>query len=136
MSESIDEATATRLWQLGAATMHDVYDGRVPVVPEGAIAFSDVMMRTLFAQVWGRPGLELRDRRLLLLGVIAVIGDPRTFKIQCRAALDLEELTPDQLREVLVMLAPYAGYPRVAGLLAPAEEAIHEWSTDRDDGEG
>ena len=50
--------------------------------------------------------------------------------MQCRAALDLGELEPDQLREVLVMMAPYAGYPRVAGLLGPVEEAINQWSTD------
>lgn len=128
--DSLDDETARTLWEQGAETMRSVYNDRVPVIPEGHFPFSDVMLRTLFAQVWTRPALEMRDRRLLLLGVIAAMGERDTFKIQCRAALDNGELTADQLRETLIMLAPYAGYPRVAGLVVPVEEAIQEWEGD------
>ncbi len=128
--ESVD------LWEVGAEKMREVYNGRVPVLPEGMIPFNDVMLRTLFSQVWTRPELDMRDRRLLLIGVIAGMGERDTFRIQCRAALDHGELTPDQLREVLIMLAPYAGYPRVAGLVLPVEEVIAEWQQDRADAAG
>lgn len=134
MPEALDDETAAKLWELGADTMRAVYNERVPVMPEGSIPFNDVMLRSLFSQVWTRPGLEMRDRRLLLMGVIATMGEAATFKIQCRAALDNGELTPDQLREALIMLAPYAGYPRAAGLLFPVEEAINEWNEDAGEG--
>lgn len=129
--EPMDADAASALWEAGAEKMREVYDGRVPVMPEGSMPFNDVMLRTLFSQVWTRPQLEMRDRRLLLIGVIAAMGERDTFRIQCRAALDRDELTPEQLRETLIMLAPYAGYPRVAGLVLPVEEVIAEWEKDR-----
>ena len=129
--EPMDADAASALWEAGADKMREVYDGRVPVMPEGSMPFNDVMLRTLFSQVWTRPQLEMRDRRLLLIGVIAAMGERDTFRIQCRAALDRDELTPEQLRETLIMLAPYAGYPRVAGLVLPVEEVIAEREKDR-----
>ena len=94
------------------------------------MAFNDVMVRTLFDQVWRRGVLDVRSRRLLLMGVIAANGQVDTWKIQARAALKRGELTPDELRETLVMLAPYAGYPNVAGLVVPCEEVIGTWVAD------
>ena len=44
--------------------------------------------------------------------------------MQARAALERGELTPDQLRECLIQLAPYAGYPNVAGFTGSTEEII------------
>ena len=67
------------------------------------------------------------SRRLLIMGVIAANGQADTWKIQSLAALERGELTPDELRETLVMLAPYAGYPNVAPLIGPTEEAINEF---------
>ncbi len=104
--------------------MTEVYAGEVPVLPEGTMAFNDVMMRTLFAEVWDRDTLSVRDRRLLIMGVIAARGSVDTWKIQAAAALSNEELSPDELREALVALAPYAGYPSVAPLVAETEGVI------------
>lgn len=109
----------------GAEAMRRVYADAVPVLPEGTMVFNDVMVRTLFAEVWDREVLSIRDRRLLLMGVIAAAGSPDIWRIQATAALELGELTPDELRETLVMLAPYAGYPKVAALVVPCEEAIN-----------
>jgi len=108
----------------GAANMRKVYADAVPVLPEGTMVFNDVMVRTLFAEVWDRDVLSVRDRRLLLMGVIAAAGSPEVWRIQAAAALELGELDADELRETLVMLAPYAGYPRVAALVVPCEEVI------------
>lgn len=120
MSSSNDD------FERGAAMIQEVYSGIVPNIPKGTMAFNDVMAETIFAKVWTREGLSIRDRRLLLLGVIAAQGQTDTWSIQARAALKRKELTPDELRETLIMLAPYAGYPNVAPLLMKAEEAIAE----------
>jgi 4-carboxymuconolactone decarboxylase len=111
----------------GAAMMERIYNGAVPVLPEGTMVFNDVMMRTLFAEVWDRDVLSVRDRRLMLLGVIATAGASEVWRIQATAALANGELTPDELRETLVILAPYAGYPNVASLVLPCEEVIGSW---------
>ena len=118
----------TSAFERGAAKIREVYAGNVVDLPEGTMAFNDVMMKSLFAEVWDRDVLSIDARRLLIMGVIAARGGTDTWRIQARAALDRGELTPDQLRETLVMLAPYAGYPNVAPLIVPTEEVIGEWA--------
>ncbi len=46
------------------------------------MAFNDVMVQALFDQVWRREVLDVRSRRLLLMGVIATNGQIETWKIQ------------------------------------------------------
>jgi len=121
------DSTEDSAFERGAAMMRRVYGDAIPVPPEGTMAFSDVMVRSLFAEVWDRDVLSIRDRRLLLMGVVAACGATDVWGLQVRAALDNGELTPEELRETLVMLAPYAGYPRVAPLVGACEEAINAW---------
>ena len=47
-----------------------------------------------------------------------------TFGIQAKAALKNDELNPEQLREVLIHMTQYVGYPRVAPLVAVVEQQI------------
>ena len=75
----------------GEEMLKKVYAGDVAVPPAGANPFSDVMLEQLFAEVWTRGGLSIRDRRLLLMGVIAALGEKDTWKIQVRSALKNRE---------------------------------------------
>jgi len=110
----------------GKKKMDEVYAGTVPVPEVGQSAFADLMLEQLFAEVWTREALDIRDRRLLTMGVIAALGERDTFAIQVRAALRNDELTPDQIREVLIHLAQYIGYPRAAGLIGLVEKTLQE----------
>ncbi|MCC3325807.1 carboxymuconolactone decarboxylase family protein [Gordonia bronchialis] len=65
----------------------------------------------LFAEVWSRAGLSIRDRRLLLLGALAAGGLVDVAEIQARAALGNGELTPEQLEEIALFLCYYVGWP-------------------------
>jgi len=125
---------ASERFQRGAAKMREVYAGDVVDLPEGSFPFNDVMQRTLFAEVWDRDLLDVRSRRLLIMGVIATLGQTDTWKIQARASLRNRELTPDELRETLIMLAPYSGYPNVAPLIMACEEVIATWTEDGEPG--
>src|SRR5262245_53255159 len=108
----------------GAEVMQQVYAGDVVVPPAGASEFVDLMLEQVFAEVWTREALPIRDRRLLLLGIIAALGEKDTFQIQVRAALKNGELTPAQIRAALITIANYAGYPRAAGLIVATEQTI------------
>lgn len=115
-------------WERGQEMIQKVYAGDVQTAPRGTMPFTDIMLEQLFAEVWTREDImPMRDRRLLLLGAIAALGEPMTFQIQAKAALKNGELTVEQVREVLVQMAPYAGYPRVAGLVGPVEQVIAEF---------
>jgi 4-carboxymuconolactone decarboxylase len=110
----------------GEEMIKKVYAGDVVTPPPGN-DFTDVMLEQLFAEVWSRDVLSMRDRRILLLGIIAEKGESMTFGIQAKAALKNGELNPAELRETLLMIAPYAGYPRAAALVAVIEQVIAEF---------
>lgn len=121
-------AFATR-FERGQAMMKKVYGDVVEPPAQGALPLTDLMIEQLFAEVWSREQvMSVRDRRLLLLGAISALGEAAPFGVQARAALAKRELSPEQLREVLLHLAQYIGYPRVVGLLGVVEEAIADFS--------
>lgn len=118
---------------LGEEKIKDVYAGDVIVPPEG-YTFTDVMLKQLFAELWTRETLSMRDKRILLLGIIAEKGEPTTFKIQIKASLKRGEINPEEAREFLLFIAQYAGYPRAASMLGPVEEAIAEFEKENSEG--
>ncbi|HET7684135.1 MAG TPA: carboxymuconolactone decarboxylase family protein [Marmoricola sp.] len=78
----------------------------------------------LFADIWNRPGLSTRDRRLLLIGLLAGQGATDVLGIQVPAAHDNGELDDEALREAVIFLAHYAGWPVGARLNSVVEETI------------
>jgi len=111
--------------QRGVEQMKKVYAGDVVTPPAGVMAFTDLMLEQVFAEMWTREDeMSIRDRRLVLLGIIGALGERDTFQIQAKAALKNGELTPTQLREVIITLANYAGYPRAAAQVVATEQTI------------
>jgi 4-carboxymuconolactone decarboxylase len=78
----------------------------------------------LFADIWSRPGLSDRDRRLLLIGLLAGSGGQDALQIQIPAALQSADLDAVALREIVVFLSHYAGWPSGARLNSIVEVAI------------
>jgi 4-carboxymuconolactone decarboxylase len=78
----------------------------------------------LFGDVWNRPGLTDRDRRLLLIGLLAGKGYADVLGIQVPAAHANGELDDDELREIVIMVCHYAGWPDGAKLNAIVEDTI------------
>jgi len=78
----------------------------------------------LFADIWSRPGLTDRDRRLLLIGAMAAAGATDVLGIQVPAAFRNGELDEDALREIVIFLSHYAGWPVGARLNTLVEETI------------
>ncbi|MEP5567122.1 MAG: carboxymuconolactone decarboxylase family protein [Halioglobus sp.] len=115
--------------QKGEEKIKEVYAGDVVAPPEG-YAFTDIMLETLFAEIWSRETLSMRDKRILLLGMIAAQGEGLTFKIQTKAAIKNGELTAEDVRELHLFIAQYCGYPRATAMLGPMEEGIAEAQED------
>ncbi len=108
----------------GIDKFNEVYCGDLPVPDEGQVPFFDDMIAHLFGEVWTREALSVRDRRLVTMGIIAALGESSTFCIQVQSAVKNGELTAEQVREMIIHVAHYAGYPRAAGLLMPVEETL------------
>jgi 4-carboxymuconolactone decarboxylase len=84
----------------------------------------------LFADIWNRPGLSDRDRRLLLIGLLAGTGAHDVLTIQVPAALRSGDLSADDLREVVILLCHYAGWPNGSRLNSLVEETIAKAARD------
>jgi len=78
----------------------------------------------LFADIWSRPGLDTAQRRLLLIGMLAAQGADDVNSIQLEAAYTRGELDAEALREIVVFLAHYAGWPVAAKLNMVVESVI------------
>jgi 4-carboxymuconolactone decarboxylase len=109
--------------QRGLAKMSEVYGWEVQ---DGPGDFFGITVDHLFAEIWTRPGLSMRDRRLLLVGLLAGQGLHDVAEIQIGAALRNDELSPDELREVAIFLTHYAGWPSGAKLSMLTEKLIGE----------
>jgi 4-carboxymuconolactone decarboxylase len=107
--------------QRGLAKMSEVYGWEVQ---DGPGDFFGLTVDHLFAEIWTRPGLTLRDRRLLLLGLLVGQGLQDVADIQIDAALRRGELTPEELREIAIFLTHYAGWPSGARLSMQTEKLI------------
>ena len=90
--------------------------------------FQRLMLENLFSEIWGRDAMSVRDRRLIIIGVIAAIApDPAMLiEIQMRAALGRGELTREQLREIPLLLTQYVGYPRTVPVMHTIEKILAE----------
>jgi 4-carboxymuconolactone decarboxylase len=108
--------------RLGLDTMARVYGW--PEVGDGDGDFFGYTAEHLFAEIWNRPGLSDRDRRLVLLGLLVGRGLHDVIPIQLSGALANEELTADELREIVILLTHYAGWPDGAKLNAQVETAL------------
>lgn len=105
----------------GVEMFKDVYAGDVQLPPAGG-PFIDYMLETLFGTLWADATLSIRDRRLLLIGAIAALGDAATLQIQLRAALKRGELEAAQLEPLATFLTQYVGYPRGSQLFRIVSE--------------
>ncbi|GEM31103.1 carboxymuconolactone decarboxylase family protein [Nocardia neocaledoniensis] len=103
-----DGTTPSETRQRGLAKMSEVYGWDFA---DGPGAHFAVTADHLFADIWSRPGLSVRDRRLLLLGAVTAQGHLDIAEIQIGAALRNEELSEEQLREIALFLCHYVGWP-------------------------
>lgn len=85
----------------------------------------ELVTRYCWGEVWGRPGLERRDRSLLNLGMIAALNRPHELKLHVRGALN-NGLTRDEIREVFLQVAIYCGVPAALDSFRVAREVFAE----------
>ena len=107
----------------GLEKFDQVYCGDLGALPPaGASPYIDFMLETLFGVLWQDTTLSIRERRLLLIGVLAAQGEESTLTIQLRSALKRGELSTPQLQALATFLTQYVGYPRGSRLFRVCNE--------------
>lgn len=105
----------------GLAKMESVYGWEMK---DGPGDFFGYTVDHLFGEIWSRPGLDQHQRRLLLIGLLAGTGRFDVLGIQLDAAVRLGEFDAEELREMVVFLSHYAGWPAGATMNTQVEELI------------
>jgi 4-carboxymuconolactone decarboxylase len=60
-----------------------------------------------YGEIWGRPGLKLRQRSFITLGVLTATAQPDQLAIHVNNALNLG-LTPEEISELILHVGVYA----------------------------
>ena len=76
-----------------------------------------------FGEVWARPQLARRDRSLVVVAILTWLGNDRELAFHIPAALN-HGLSRDEVREVMVQMCVYAGFPRAVEGMRAANEAF------------
>jgi 4-carboxymuconolactone decarboxylase len=85
--------------------------------------FQDFITRYAWGETWMRPGLDRRSRSLMTLSMMIALGRWDEFRLHIRAALN-NGLTVDEIKEVIMHSAIYAGVPAANSAFAEALEAL------------
>ena len=92
----------------GLEKMNEVYGWEMPDMPGDYFALT---ADHLFGTIWSRPGLSMRDKRLMTLTVVTALGITDLAEIQANAALANGEISEDELKEMAIFLTHYLGFP-------------------------
>ncbi len=74
-------------------------------------AFTAATCDQVFGELWQRPGLPDRDRRMITIAILATRGLETELGIHLRAALETGDVSPAELMELVLQVAHYAGFP-------------------------
>lgn len=86
------------------------------VISAESTPYTDETIGRLFGEVWDRPGLSMRDRRLLVLGATAMLGRADLVQFQVAGGLQGGDFDKEQLDEAVFQLAYYVGWGNASAL--------------------
>src|SRR4051794_28578478 len=87
--------------------------------------FQDFITRYAWGEVWNRPGLDRRQRSMITLATLTAVRAEGELELHVRAALR-NGLAPEEIREVLLHTAVYAGGPAANAAFAIAQRVLEE----------
>jgi 4-carboxymuconolactone decarboxylase len=87
--------------------------------------FQRFITETAWGAVWDRPGLDRKTRHLLTLALLAALGREHELAVHLRATPNTG-VTPDDVKEVLLHVAIYAGVPAANAAVALAKRIFED----------
>jgi 4-carboxymuconolactone decarboxylase len=87
--------------------------------------FQDLITRYAWGDIWSRPGLSRAERSMITLAMLAALQHENELAMHVRAALR-NGLSPEQIQEVLLQVAVYAGVPAANRAFAVAQRVLAE----------
>ena len=112
-------------WEMVMRTPQEAADA-----PPGS--YPDLSNTLLMGDLWQRAGLSVRERRLIVLTLLAAYGRPEPMQYHLRGALRSGDLDAEALEELVVQIAFYGGWPMSSTLYQQVQEAVADPSNRAD----
>jgi 4-carboxymuconolactone decarboxylase len=120
-SELFNKGITIRREVLGSAYV----DKSMQNVDEFSMAMQEYATETAWGMIWSRPGLPRKTRSLLNIGLLAAFNRQHEFKLHVKRSFG-NGVTKDEIKEVLLQIACYAGVPAGIEAFRWAKEAMAE----------
>lgn len=117
--ERHEQGMAVRRAVLGDAHV----DRAIAGTDELTADFQDLITRYAWGDIWSRPGLDRRTRSCLTLAILATLHHDDELAMHVRAALR-NGVSTDEIKEVLLHVAVYAGVPAANRAFKVARDAL------------
>lgn len=72
--------------------------------------FQEFITETAWGAAWARPGLDLKTKHMIVIAVLTTLGREKELALHINASHN-SGITRDEMRELLIQIAPYAGIP-------------------------
>jgi len=105
--DDYDKGMATRRKVLGEAWVDKANATKTAFNEE----FQELITRYAWNEIWNRPAIPHRTRRMIVIAQMVALGRWEEFALHVRAALQSGDLTPADVKEVLLQSTIYCGVP-------------------------
>ncbi len=122
----MDQDTYDKGREIRAAVLGEAYVAQATGnLDDFAGPFQDLVTEYCWGAVWGRDGLELKTRSMLNLAMLAVLNRPHELRTHILGALT-NGVTREEIREIFLQVAVYAGVPTAVDSFRIARAAFDE----------
>lgn len=119
--ETFEKGLNIRRSVLGA----DFVDKAISTADDFNRPLQEIVTQYCWGEIWGRPGLDKKTRSLLNLAMISALNRPHEVKMHIKGALT-NGVTKDEIKEVFLQVAIYAGVPAGVDSFRLAKEVFTE----------
>lgn len=129
----LDRETYQRGLDIRSAVLGEEYVSRALAdADDFTKPLQDLVTEYCWGAVWGRDELSRKTRSMLNLAMISVLNRPNELRTHVKAALT-NGVTREEIREIFLQVAIYAGVPAAVDSFRIAREAFAELERDRGD---
>ena len=122
MSDDVlEQGKTTRREVMGDAHV----DGAMAAADSFTADFQEYITRAAWGAVWSRPGLDRRTRSCITVAMLAAQGSEHELALHVRAARR-NGVSVDEIKEILLQVAVYAGVPRANRAFSIAHDALED----------
>jgi len=128
-SETFKRGQEVRKWLMGERRFNEAQARRTAFTDE----WMDFVNQYAFGEVWARPGLDKKTRHMLTIAMLTALG--RLDELQTHLSLTPNSgVSRDEVKEVLMQAAIYAGVPAAMSAFNRANQVFAEMDKDKKDG--